>query len=287
MLRQARSNTDRPNRGFIEQLHEAAETNTAWMRRAHQAMFASGSMARESLDDWTCIALIGGSDTESFRLRVAQAQLRRDLLPSFWSDVLLVRPREGAFAGGQATHVPLAQHAQAAFPPRENGVITRPLADFDDTGAFPNIALIAMPVKSKDIDDRLRAFRRSRSTLDALEHVLRWLAFVWGVARTGNPLHENYGIPSACMLETVFSAAGFDLTPGLESRASCPEAIWSGARYWHDYFLKAIGKRPVGRFDKPHEYHITGTERPESAAPAPAPAAAAKTPRKRARKRGG
>ena len=285
MLRQARSNTDRPNRGFIEQLHEAAETNTAWMRRAHQAMFATGSMASESLDHWTCIALIGGSDTESFRLRVAQAQLRRDLLPSFWSDVMLVAPRDGSFAQAQATHVPLAQHGDARFPPRENGVVTRPLADFDDTGAFPNVALIAVPVKSKDIDDRLRAFRRSRSTLDALEHVLRWLAFVWGVARTGNPLHENYGIPSACMLETVFSAAGFDLTPGLESRASCPEAIWSGARYWHDYFLTAIGKRPVGRFDKPHGYAITGTERQGAAAPESAPAAPP-TPRKRARKRG-
>ena len=217
------------------------------------------------------------------------AQLRRDLLPSLWSDVILVTNHDGSFADALATHVPLAQHRDTKFPPRENGVVTRPLADFDDTTAFPNVALIAMPVKAKDIDDRLRAFRRSRSTLDALEHVLRWLAFVWGVARTGNPLHENYGIPSACMLETVFAAAGFDLTPGLESRASCPEAIWSGARYWHDYFLEAIGKRPVGRFDKPHEYKITGIERPGAPAPEPepepAPAAPATTPRKRARKR--
>jgi hypothetical protein len=286
MLRQARSTSDKPNRGFIEQPHAAGETNTAWMRRAHEAMFASGSAASESLDDWTSIALIGGSDTESFRLRVAQAQLRRDQLPSLWSGGLLVTKRAGSFADAQATHVPLGQHGETRFPPRENGVVTRPLADFDDTTAFPNIALIAIPVKSKDIDDRLRAFKRSRSTLDALEHVLRWLAFVWGVARTGNPLHENYGIPSACMLETVFSAAGFDLTPGLESRASCPEAIWSGARYWHDYFVKAIGKRPVGRFDKPHEYGITGTERPHAAPPESAPAPAAKAPRKRTRKRG-
>jgi hypothetical protein len=288
MLRQARSTSDKPNRGFIEQPHEPGEGNTAWMRRAHQAMFAAGSMAREPLDDWTCIALLGGSNTESFRLRVAQAQLRRDLLPSLWSDVILVTNHDGSFADALATHVPLAQHRDTKFPPRENGVVTRPLADFDDTTAFPNVALIAMPVKAKDIDDRLRAFRRSRSTLDALEHVLRWLAFVWGVARTGNPLHENYGIPSACMLETVFSAAGFDLTPGLESRASCPEAIWSGARYWHDYFLEAIGKRPVGRFDKPHEYEITGTERRGAAPPEPesGPAAPVTTPRKRARKRG-
>jgi hypothetical protein len=42
-------------------------------------------------------------------------------------------------------------------------------------------------------------------------------------------------MPSAAMLETVTGAAGFDLTPGLESRASCPEAIWQSARWWHEY----------------------------------------------------
>jgi hypothetical protein len=281
MLRQARSRTEKPNRGFLPQARDAGEGNVQWMRRAYGAMFGAKPMAREPRGNWTCIALVGGKDTESFRLRVAQAQLRRDLLPSFWSDVMLVAPKGGSFADAEVTHVPLAQHRGSTFPPRENGVVTRPLADFDDAEAFPNVALIALPVKSLDIDERLRAFRRSRATLDALEHVLRWLAFAWGVARTPNPLHENYGIPSACMLETVFSAAGFDLTPGLESRASCPEAIWSGARYWHEYFEQASGKCPVGRFDRPHAYDIAGAERPG----APEPSASSVAPAARARKR--
>jgi hypothetical protein len=34
----------------------------------------------------------------------------------------------------------------------------------------------------------------------------------------------------------VLGAAGFDLTPGLESRASCPEAIWQAAKWWHKYY---------------------------------------------------
>jgi hypothetical protein len=59
--------------------------------------------------------------------------------------------------------------------------------------------------------------------------ILRWLAFVWGAAGAGNPLYESMGIPSAAMVEVVFVELGFDLTPGLESRASYPEAIWQAA----------------------------------------------------------
>jgi hypothetical protein len=221
-----------------------------WGLRAARAMAAAGP------DAWTYIVLLGGSDTLSFRLRIAQSQLRRDMLPSFWSEAVLVELERGSLEGARALHVPLAQPAGPAFSPHENGVVSRPLADFDDVQSYPNIALIALPIPQANIVKRVEDFKRSRATLDALEHVLRWLAFSWGVARTGNPLHENYGLPSACMLETVCAAENFDLTPGLESRASCPEAIWSAAGYWHDYFQKTSGKVPFGRFWHPHHYPI-------------------------------
>lgn len=44
-----------------------------------------------------------------------------------------------------------------------------------------------------------------------------------------------YGTPSAAFIEALASACGYDLTPGLESRASCPEAIWQAARWWHEF----------------------------------------------------
>ena len=81
-------------------------------------------------------------------------------------------------------------------------------------------------------------------------------AFAWGAARTPNPLNENYGLPSACMLDTVFGAANLDLTPGLEARASCPEAIWIAANYWQDYYKQFRGEVPQGRFWTPHGYPI-------------------------------
>lgn len=267
MLRQARSDAKIRNPDFIEQARPSSEGNMKWGERAAYAMKAAGP------DRWTYVALLGGSDTMSFRLRLAQSHLRRDMLPSYWSEVILVELAAASIVNAKAIHVPLCQPEGPNFSTRENGVVERPLADFDDVGRFPNIALIALPVPQADILKRVHDFRRARSTLDALEHLLRWLAYAWGVARTGNPIHENYGLPSACMLETVCAAENFDLTPGLESRASCPEAIWGAARVWQDYFQQASGRVPFGRFWHPHSYPIEEPVRTDTfAAPAPAPA---------------
>ena len=269
MLKLARSTATAPNAHFQPFERADGETNTAWGERAVNAMQSGGP------GECTYIVLLGGSDTLAFRLRVAQSIVRPDMLPSFWSESILVELKGNSLKGANAIHVPLHQPEGPAFAARVNGVVTRPLVDFDDPARFPNIAVIAMPVAQEAVLAKVANFTQSRSTLDALEHVLRWLAFAWGAARTPNPLHENYGLPSTCMIETVCAAANFDLTPGLESRASCPEAIWSAASYWQEYFVTFNGREPVGRYWTPHAYAIQ-----EPAAPA---VDAPRAPAKRAR----
>jgi hypothetical protein len=83
--------------------------------------------------------------------------------------------------------------------------------------------------------------------------MIRWLAFVWGVARSGNPLLEGYGMPSAAMLDIVLGVVGYDLTPGLESRVSCPEAIWQAAKWWHEYYAGQDRLALAGAFHVGHE----------------------------------
>jgi hypothetical protein len=256
MLRHARSTTAKPNPAFTKLPRAKGEDNLAWGRRAVTDM---GIHIKTTLQaEWTCIALVGGADTLSFRLRVAQSHLRPDMLPSYWSDAILVQLAGESLDGAQAIHVPLAQPEGPVYAPKVNGVVTRPVKDFGDPALYPNIALIALPFAQAEMLRRVKIFRESRPTLDALEHVLRWLAYSWGVARTGNPLHDNYGVPSACMLETVCAAVGFDLTPGLESRASCPEAIWSAAMHWQEYYAKTVesAKIPFGRYAIDHGYPI-------------------------------
>ena len=257
MVRQVYTTAVEPNPDFVEQPRNKGEDNLTWGSRAVAAMSTAGPK------EWTYLALLGGNDTMAFRLRVAQSVLRRDMLPSFWSDAVLVELKSDSLRNAEATHVPLVQPGGAVYAPYDNGVVSCPLERFKDEAIYPNIALIALPVPQSRIMERVKAFKRSRSTLDALEHVLRWLAFCWGVARTSNPLNENYGIPSACMLETVCAAEDYDLTPGLESRASCPEAIWSAATYWRAYYAKTSGdngKVPCGRFSTDHTYSILEPE---------------------------
>jgi hypothetical protein len=250
MLRQIRSSSNEKNPHFKELKRGPQQTNLQWGEKAVEAMKTGG------IDRWTYIALVGGSDSMAFRLRVAQSHLRADMLPSFWSEVLLLQLEGETTKGAQAIHVPLIQREAPEFATRTNGVVRRPLGDFDDPERYPNIAIIALPIAQENILERIEAFSLQRSTLDALEHVLRWLAFAWGSARTPNPLHDNVGLPSACMLETVTAAEQFDLTPGLEARASCPEAIWAAARYWHKYFIEFKQRAPIGRYCTPHGYAI-------------------------------
>lgn len=250
MLRQLRSTSHVRNRQLHELERGADEDNLQWATRA------VGEMGSGGPDDWTYLLLLGGSDTLSFRLRVAQSHLRRDMLPSFWSEAALVQLRELSVARAKALHVPLLQPSGGPIATRSNGVVERPLKDFADARRWPNIAVVALPVPQAQILEKVQAFKHGRATLDALEHVLRWLAFAWGAARTPNPLSDGIGLPSACMLETAFAAAKFDLTPGLESRASCPEAIWVAALHWYDYFESFAGRQPTGRYTTPHRFPI-------------------------------
>ncbi|MEJ7812076.1 MAG: hypothetical protein WKG32_16810 [Gemmatimonadaceae bacterium] len=48
------------------------------------------------------------------------------------------------------------------------------------------------------------------------------------------------------MIEVVLSAANYDVMPGLESRASCPEAIWQAAKWWHEYYEEENKEGPEG-----------------------------------------
>ncbi|HEY3596085.1 MAG TPA: hypothetical protein VGL08_01015 [Paraburkholderia sp.] len=271
MLKLVRSQQTVSNPLFTSFERKDNETNTRWGERAVL------DMATQGPDSNTYVVLLGGCDTLAFRVRVAQSHLRSDMLPSFWSESILVELGGATLKDAKAIYVPLHQPEGPAFAARVNGVVTRPLTDFDDPQRFPNIAVIALPIAQQKVCDKVPSFQQSRATLDALEHVLRWLAFAWGAARTPNPLHDNYGLPSTCMIETVCAAANFDITPGLESRASCPEAIWAAANYWHEYFAKFNGSKPSGRYWTPHRYPIV---EPGDAAQPPAPRAAKRKPSK-------
>lgn len=231
---------------------KGGENNSAWLTRALKALDLNTR-------NRTALILIGGRDQMSFRLRLAQSHFRRDMLPSYWSDCLLAEVN--ATTVRKAYHVPLVQ-PYLPFAPYRNGVVEVDLKEFANQDDWPNIALLAIPTGQKGVLGKLEYFVKSRDQFDSLSHLVRWLAFTWGTHSTGNPVHEGLGLPSACMAGVVCAAAGIDLTPGIPTKAACPETIWSAAKYWFNQVSRAVhddkvpNPKVVGCYVTDHCYDI-------------------------------
>jgi hypothetical protein len=70
------------------------------------------------------------------------------------------------------------------------------------------------------------------------------------VGDVGNPLTNGKGLPGAVFAETAFGIGGIELTPGLASASSCPEAIWQSAKWWRAFYEETsktkISSNPTG-----------------------------------------
>jgi hypothetical protein len=181
------------------------------------------------------VILLGGSSVVDFRLRVAQSHLRIDLTPSCWSIAGILLDDE-TFAS-----VPFGV-PDASTVPRTNAVQRCRLADYDDPRRFPNIAVVQFADGEAAIRRNVDLITSERSIIDLPAYLVPWLAFVWGAGLQPNPLFEQKGIPSAVFVETAYAIAGVELTPGLSSASSCPEAIWQSATWWQAFFESATGR---------------------------------------------
>ncbi|HJQ25280.1 MAG TPA: hypothetical protein VKA60_15275 [Blastocatellia bacterium] len=187
-------------------------------------------------NEQTTLVMVGGTSLTAFRLRVAQSHVRHDLAPSYWSHVMLLGKAAKNPASTTVTEISLEPPQGFAYPPPTNGLQKGKLGQYRDAAQFPNIAILSVPRAPQAVAEALDRFQKQRAVLDGVALIVRWLEYAWGVGRSSNPLVDSIGIPSAAMLEVAVGATGFDLTPGLESRSSCPEAIWQAAKWWHDYY---------------------------------------------------
>ena len=219
------------------------EGNVEWIQR---------SLKCESPGDGSII-LIGGANLSHFRMRVAQSHARRDLLPSFWSHAAIL-------ANDLLLHeVSLEPVNGFKDVPKFQGIQSGNLKNYDDPDQFPNVALLHFKL-SKDfltkpfnttVEELIRRLHNDRVTVDVPLALWTWLGYIWGVGDHPNPLLQGVGIPSAAMVETVFSMIGVELTPGLASQSSCPEAIWQAVKWWGDYYASEAtltAGQPYGQY---------------------------------------
>jgi hypothetical protein len=215
-----------PNASLLEVPAQTDESNTAWLRR----LGASSG-----------ILLLGGSSLAHFRIRVAQSHVRTDLLPSFWS-------LAGIIEDGQTfVSVPFDGGPDASEVPRTNAVQTCRIEEYNDPEHFPNIAVLRFTDDERPIHDNIDRIKSQRSVIDLPTLMLPWLAYLWSVGQAANPLLAGQGLPSAAFVETVYGIAGIELTPGLSSASSCPEAIWAAAKWWHEFYGAETGRGSMTR----------------------------------------
>jgi hypothetical protein len=221
-----------PNPQVREAKPKRGEGNVAWLKRSE---ISQG------------VLLIGGAALTDLRLRVAQSRLRSDLTPSHWSVAAL-------FNAGEATTVALDAIGDPGEFAARNGVTPVPLARYDDPAEFPNIAILLFSSTFAPVLDALDDVVSGRAVLDVPALTAAWLASIWGVEDLDAPLREGRGIPGAALVELCHAIAGIELTPGLESTSSCPDAIWQSARWWTDYYREsaAIALRAGARPDTGH-----------------------------------
>lgn len=212
---------------------EVTASNLSWLRAK------AAEVSAKTTEPLTWLVLVGGSGAAHVRLRMAQAHLRNDMTPGHWSHVLLCTDPKFVRAREINVAPPIAWN----FPPASNGVINGFLKSYDDVEEFPNIALIGVPVDPQKVSEAADNFwKLRRDGLDAVEMMHRWLGFLWGVEGSPNPLTEGHGIPSSALVDFALAAVSYDLTPALNSRSSCPEAIWQSALWWQGYHTS--GKKP-------------------------------------------
>jgi hypothetical protein len=224
-IRQSAAETS--NEKLKEVKPKPKETNSAWLKRVG----GTGGLL-----------LLGGASVSDFRIRVAQSHARADLTPSNWSLV-------GILLDGQTfLSVPLELSGPAAEIALGNGVQTCSVADYDDPERFPNIAVVSFTPDNEKIVEFTHLIGGNpktgkpaqRNIIDLPTLMLPWLSYIWITGKASNPLSDGLGLPSAAFVETVYGMAGIELTPGLASATSCPEAIWQAAKYWHDFYEEAI-----------------------------------------------
>lgn len=216
------------------------QDNVAWTAAQAKAL-TSRKLGRTPA---SLVLLVGGVSHYDFRLRVAQSHLRADLTPSPWSHAaLLMQPEDGVSATSELLESSLEPWEGFQVSTALNGLQVAPLSRYADPEEYPNVALIRVPADPAAWRDALGGrkslrgqFANQRSVLDVPSLTLDWLGYVWCVGGAPNPLVEGRGIPSAAVIESLIGGVGYDISPGIDTSASSPEALWQTAQWWQEYF---------------------------------------------------
>jgi hypothetical protein len=187
------------------------------------------------------ILLVGGVSPRDIVVRNAQADLRLDKLPSYWSHAALILDwKDGAkldaVVGVELSLDPVEPDKQV---PERNGVTLFRLARYANRARYPNLAFgtICNP-RDKELKNKIQQAamdpNRDRLRYRLWDWLGAWASYTYTPAATTNPIATGIPLPGAALCEYAYEAAGLDLTPGATAPNACPELLWTTLLYWYD-----------------------------------------------------
>lgn len=194
------------------------------------------------------ILLVGGVSPRDVVVRHAQAELRLDRLPSYWSHAALILDwKDGAkldaIVGAEVTLDPPEPAKQV---PERNGVTLFRLARYSDRDRYPNLAFGTICNAKKGLKDKIEGAalnpNRDRLRYRFWEWLGAWASYTYAPAATANPIATGIPLAGAAFCEYAYEVAGLDLTPGATAPNACPELLWTTLLYWYDRIGPQVGR---------------------------------------------
>src|SRR5438128_1462068 len=122
------SDASSPNEAFSEAERRPGENNIEWLARNMQHS-----------DKQATLVMVGGRSQTSFRLRTAQAHVRNDLLPSYWSHVMLLGKPAEDFGATTIYEISLEPPKGFGYPTIDNGVQEGTVGQYGNSEEYPNV----------------------------------------------------------------------------------------------------------------------------------------------------
>ena len=206
------------------------------------------------------VLLVGGVSPRDLAIRHAQAGLRLDNLPSYWSHAALILDwKDGArlenIIGAEVALDPFDPDKQV---PERNGVTLFRLVRYADRERYPNLAFgtICNAERKELKDDIEKAVlnpNRDRLRYRFWEWLGVWASYTFAPSTSENPIANDIPLPGAAFCEYAYEVAGLDLTPGATAPNACPELLWNTLLYWHHRIGAQVGKIEAWRVVRSEE----------------------------------
>ncbi len=215
-----------------------------------------------------CIGLSGAYGLIGSLIRQAQALIRVDRAPSYWSHSFLFYSDLSTEPSTNRDSRRSAWIWESTLEPatpfnhfiERNGVGARRIADYT-YGRFdlfrehcvPNMSVIAIgltPEERQRILDRADDPNVDQLAYDLGALLGTWYAYLTDRAQKPNPLASGNAVYCSAYLQLAYDAVGIDIAPGAHERNTSPEHIWQLARYLSSA-LQVVDPRTGGSTPRP------------------------------------